>query len=149
MGTATKLGIGAAVLITGLYLFSKSNAGKKLNVVFRGIGFKKSGGILPTIVANVALQNPTNTPLTFNSIVGNLYINDKFLGDVSQFGKSTVLPNSEQLYSLNLRAGAAGVVQTVYSLWLNRKSLKVVARFDANVNVDGFIIPINETVNVV
>lgn len=140
-------------IIGGLFvwqLFQKSQAGKRLNVFFRGIGLKNSSGIIPTVVANFAVQNTSNQKITIKSISGDLTVNGKYLANISQFSPIVIQPNSETILPINIKAGIISIIDQIVPILKKKTGTKnFVADFNGTVNADGFVIPVSETVKIV
>lgn len=103
------------------------------------------GGLFsPVLNIDLAVQNPTNSRVTFKSITGSLSVNDEFLANVSAFGDQVIQPNSETILKLQARPSAAGVFSSVREL-LTTPVGDLTANFTGSANIDGINYPINET----
>jgi len=132
---------GAAAIF--LYFVSKANAAKKLKIYFRDLSTKKiPGQILPSIFVRFNINNGSNTPITVNSIVGDIFVNNNPLGSVSNFDKFTIAANSQSIYSVKIDAPITSIAQTVFNLF--KKKQKFSVRFEGNVNSSGVLIPISQ-----
>jgi LEA14-like dessication related protein len=140
--TLLYIGIGAAIL---LYLLSKKTAAKNLKVYFQSIALKKATGLVfPTVQAVFRVVNPTSSPLTITSIAGDLLLNDKFFSSLSQTETVIIAPNSETLYTINIKTPVFSAIQTIIALFRDKKKVKVV--FDGTVNSDGLLLPIKQEI---
>lgn len=136
------VGIGATIL---LFLLSKKSAAKNLRVYFQTIGLKKPTGInFPTVTATFRIVNPTSSPLTIDSIAGDLMVNNKLLSTLSQVDPIQIAGNSESLYTVNIKTPIFNALTTVLQLLKSKQRLKV--DFVGTVNSGGFLLPLNETI---
>lgn len=126
-----------------LYFLSRYQFGQKTNFLLRSV---KPGGTFfkPLIIVQIAVQNPTNSSATVKSITGSVSVNDKYLANVSAFGEQVIAANSESILTLTARPSAIGIFESVRELLTNPIG-KVTANFTGTANVDGMVIPINET----
>lgn len=133
-------------LISGaaaLYFFSKFSFGQKAGFFLRSI--KPGGSLLsPVINVDMAVQNPTNSTITVKSITGSISVNDRYIANVSAFGDQKILPNQESIIKLTARPSAIGVFESVRELLTNPIGTSI-ANFQGTANVDGIVIPINES----
>ena len=132
------VGAGAAI-----YFLSRFSFSQKANFLLRSV---RVGGSLfkPEIFLDIAVQNPTNSRLTFKSITGSLFVNNNFLATVSAFGDQVVFPNSETILKLQARPSASGIFENVKDL-LSSKLGQVVVKFTGTANIDGITYPISES----
>ena len=123
-----------------LYLLSKFSFSQKANFSLRSI---TPGGSFfsPKIVLTIAVQNPTNTKTTLKSFTGSVYIDQKYLANISSFGDQVILPNSETLINFTARPSVIGVFNTIKELIQNQGSYTVTITGQGN--IDGIVIPVN------
>lgn len=134
--------VGGAV---ALYFLSQSGAAGKLRVYFKSISFGKTKGFkLPEIFAIFRIVNPTNTPLTVDSLAGDIYFNKNLLASVQNLNKVTINANSELLYSVKIESSAFSLVQTLYDFIKNKQ--KITVSFEGTVNSSGIVLPIKQIV---
>ena len=135
------IGIGAAI-----YLFSKMSFQKKANFLLQGVTV--GGSLLaPKVITRIAVQNPTNSKLTLKSLSGSLTVNGKYLANLSSFGDQVILPNSENVIELTARPSVIGVFNSIKE-FLNTPSGQINASFVGTANVDGFSIPVDQTITI-
>jgi|GEM_PF-4208074 len=129
--------------VAALFLLSRYKFGQKVVFALRKL---RPGGSLtqPTIYVELAMQNPTNTTVKIKSVTGEISVNDKYLANVSAFGDQIIAPNSESILKLLARPSAKGVYESVRQL-LTSPAGQVQANFSGSANVDGVVVPINET----
>jgi len=136
--------------VVGLFvysLFAKAQAGKKLNVMFRTLRILKPSGLsLPTIQAIFSLQNPSSQQIILKSIVGDLYLNNKHLSNVSDFKQITIPANNEIDLPINIKIGLLDVLSNIKNLINSKKKFAV--SFEGNVNAENIVIPIKQTISV-
>lgn len=133
--------IGAGV--AALYLLSRYSFGQKTTFFLRRV---RPGGSItaPTVNVELAVQNPTNQTATIKSITGSLSINGNAIANLAAFGDQKIAANSESILKLTARPSAVGVFQTVKQLFTSAPGT-ISANFTGSANVDGLVVPINET----
>lgn len=126
-----------------LYFLARYSFSQKAIFLLRSV--KPSGTILqPTVTVEIAVQNPTNQRITLKSISGSVFVNDKYLANVSSFGDQVITGNSESIVKVTARPSVLGVFQSVRGL-LTQPIGTIQVRFSGTANVDGINIPIEET----
>lgn len=126
-----------------LYFLSRYSFGQKTTFFLRRVRpvVTLTG---PMVNVELAVQNPTNQQATLKSITGALSINGKAIANLAAFGDQKINANSESLIKLTARPSALGVFQTVKELFTSAPGT-ISANFTGSANVDGIVIPINET----
>lgn len=135
------LGAGAA-----LYFFSKMAFKNKANFLLQSVNVGGSF-LAPKVLVRIAVQNPTNSQITLKSLSGSLSVNGKYLSNLSSFGDQVILPNSENVIELNARPSVIGVFNSIKEL-LTTPSGQLNANFVGTANVDGFSVPIDQTITI-
>jgi LEA14-like dessication related protein len=126
-----------------LYFLARYSFSQKAIFLLRSV--KPSGTILqPTVTVEIAVQNPTNQRITLKSISGSVFVNDKYLANVSSFGDQVITGNSESIVKVTARPSGVGVFQSVRQL-LTQPIGTIQVRFSGTANVDGINIPIEES----
>jgi hypothetical protein len=126
-----------------LYFLSRYKFSQKANFLLRSV--RVGGGLFsPIINIDLAVQNPTNSRVTFKSITGSLSVNNQFLANVSAFGDQVIQPNSETILKLQARPSATGIFSSVREL-LSAPMGELTVNFTGSANLDGITYPINET----
>lgn len=126
-----------------LYFLARYSFSQKATFLLRSV--KPSGTILqPTVTVEIAVQNPTNQRIVLKSISGSIYVNDKYLANVSSFGDQVISGNSESIVKVTARPSGLGVFQSVKEL-LTQPIGTIQVRFSGSANVDGINIPIEES----
>ena len=133
---------GAAV---ALFFLSRAGAARNLKVNFnRNKADWKKGSWLPVIFAEFNLINGSNTPLSLNSIVGEIIVNNQVVATVSMLEKMTIPANSASVLNVKVETSATGAGQVLLSLL--QKKQKINVEFNGTVNSSGIQIPINQTI---
>ena len=126
-----------------LYFLARYSFSQKANFVLQSI--KPGGSLLsPRILITFAVQNPTNQRITVKSVVGSIYVDDKFLANVSSYGDQTIQPNAESLFTITARPSVVGVFQSFKELFTQPLG-NIEIRFSGSANVDGINLPIEQT----
>lgn len=125
-----------------IYFLAKKSLAKKLQFSFKNLS--TSGNFTsPKINIRLLALNPSNQTAKINSIVGELYVNDNFIGDVSSFMPQIIMPNAESEVSFSIKPSLFSAFSTVKNLVINKgKGYKF--EFKGNANVDGLVIPLNQ-----
>lgn len=133
------IGLGLA----GLYLLTRRSLAK--NLVFNFSDIKFSGTVLrPIIQVTFSVQNPTNQKATLKGVAGTLSFNGSPVSNISNFTEQTILPNQESLIMINVRPSLLGVASSVIDA-IKGKRITGSFKFVGSANVDGIVIPINQT----
>lgn len=126
-----------------LYFLARFQFSKKANFIFQSV--KPGGTVLqPLVNIKMLVQNPTNQRVVIKSIVGSVYVDEKFLAYVSSFGDQVIEGNAESVLNLTARPGALGVFQTLKQL-VTQPIGSIQVRFSGSANVDGVNVPIEQT----
>lgn len=122
-----------------LFLLTRVSLSKRLNFVFQGL---RTGGTVlqPQIEISVLAQNPTNNRATLRSLSGQLFLNDKFIANISSFQPQTIEPNSETAIRINARPSVVGIFSTIKNVLTNKTGTNVVSITGA-ANVDNVSLP--------
>lgn len=98
-------------------------------------------GLTPVLTAGIRVQNTSNQSFTLNSFAGNVFSDNTLVGNVGIFTPQTVPPNSQQVFSIDIRLNPIGIVNDLIKAYQNqnfRKNIKV----DAIANVDNLQAPV-------
>lgn len=123
------------------YILTKTLLAKKLNFIFSSVNFK--GG---NIELSFLVQNPSNIGAVVNSVAGNLSVNDRVVANISTFKNQTIQAKSESILTITARPQYFGAAQLLLDIY--KKKFKAVAKFVGNANVDGVVLPINQTLSI-
>lgn len=126
-----------------LYFLARFQFSKKANFILQSV---KPGGTLfqPLVNIKILVQNPTNQRVVIKSIVGSVFVDDKFLAYVSSFGEQVIQGNAESVLNLTARPGALGVFNTLKQL-VTQPIGNIQVRFSGTANIDGVNVPIEQT----
>lgn len=137
------------ILIAGagalLFFGSMAGAGRKIKVYFQSLKFGKVKGLsVPDVFAIFRIVNPTNTTLTVNSFQADMFVNDKYFGNIQNLTKTDLPANAETLYEVKIQLSVISVA--VQLIQILRKKEKIKITYTGTVNVAGIVLPVNETV---
>jgi LEA14-like dessication related protein len=120
------------------YFATRANTINRLNIVPRGIAFE--GG-----AANIVLgvQNATSNGLTFGSLSGTLYVNDRPLGNVSSFLSTVLAPNSETRIQVRVIPQLLGLASGILDMIEGNETSGINARLQGTANIDNVPLPLN------
>lgn len=129
-----------------IYLLAKKSLASKLQFSFKS--FSTSGSLTsPKLNIHLSALNPSNQSAKINSIVGELYVNDSFIGDVTSFTPQIISPNAESDISFQIKPSLLSGLSLIKNLLVNKgKGYKF--KFKGNANVNGLVIPIDETYSI-
>ena len=133
--------IGGAVVF---YFLSRGGTAKRIRVYFKDLTFGKMSGLIPEIFARFRIVNPTNTPVSVDSIAGDIYFNQQQLASVQNLSRINIPANSEIVYPIKIQVSAISVLTTIYRFIKNKERLKIT--FDGSINTTGIVIPIQQTI---
>jgi LEA14-like dessication related protein len=126
------------------YLISKARAGKNLRVNFQNLKFGKFTGLTLPLELSFNIINGSNTPITVNSIVGEIFVNDRILSTVNNLDRFNIPGNSSVVYKTVVQTGGLDVINVVRNLIRNKQRIAVT--FKGTVNSTGMMIPVEQTV---
>jgi len=146
MSKALTIGLLGAAGV-GIYFLSRKKAAGTVKVIFDSLKIGSSKGFeLPALVATFRIQNPSSTPLTLNSITGDLFLNGSRLSTISEFGALDIKPLTEVKADVNIHTGVIDAVLTVIDIIKQKKVASVSLK--GNINSNGIMIPIEQTINI-
>lgn len=126
------------------YYLSKARAGQNLRVNFQNLKFGKFTGVSLPIELSFSIINGSSTPITVNSIVGEVYVNDRILSTVNNVDRFDIPARSSVVYKTTVSTSGIDVINVVRGLIKDKKKLAVT--FKGQVNSTGIMIPIEQTV---
>lgn len=125
----------------GLFILNRLSAASvasTLNFRIGSIGMEGSNLIIDLIA-----QNPQNAGFVVNSVVADLLIDGKAVGNISMFDAKEVKALGETKIPLLFRFSLAGVLQNVKALIDGSLGRDAVIAIIGNVNVNGTVMPLN------
>lgn len=144
--------IGLAAYV-GIRIFSKKTAAERLNYYVQKVSLRFSG-FTPILDVILAIQNPTGTTLNVGSIVGDLYINDNYVANISGFQLTQIKPMAATLFPLSARLSISGVIgeakDIIDALMVGNANvlLNQTLKFNGNVYAEGLTMPLKFTYKV-
>ena len=116
------------------------------NLQYRLQGLKVRGSVLqPVIEIAIVIQNPTNQSAKLRSITGEVYIDDKFIANLSFFGETVIKPLAETTVLIQARPSFTGAFETVKDILTREGGQKSIALVKGSSNVDGITYPFSIT----
>jgi LEA14-like dessication related protein len=88
----------------------------------------------------VIISNPTSDAININSVVGELYINGKKVGNVESFVQTVIQPNAKTTLYLDVRLMAVQLLKTYQEL-LEQKGFNVEIGLTGSINVNNKVTP--------
>lgn len=147
MKNKTTLFIVGGVALLGLYFLMRGKAAKRLQIFFKDIRVGEIKGLkIPDIFARFRVVNPTSTPLSVDSIAGQIYLNGKLFTSVQNLNKTNIPGNTETVYEVKVSTPGISAGLAILDLIRNKKNAEF--EFKGTINTTGVILPINESVNV-
>lgn len=129
----------------GFIIYSLVRKGQALGNLFfypkslKGIKFE---GATPVMTLGLAVQNTSNQSFTVNSMAGELYANNTFIGNVAVFSPVVINANSEQVIDIRVRLSLLGIVNDIIQGIKNR-TISQALELDSIANIDNLQVPIN------
>ena len=134
------------LLAAGAALFFAGRGLLRGNLQFRLQGIKIRGSILqPIVEIAMAIQNPTRQRAKLRSVTGEVYVDDKFIANISFFGETIILPNAETIVLIQARPSLTGAFSTIQEFLSREGGRKSVALIKGSANVDGITYPFEVT----
>lgn len=138
------VGLGLVLLYS---LFRKGSGLQSLQFYPAAVQKITLEGMTPVLTIGLGVQNTSNQDFKLNSIAGNAYANNTYLGNISSFQPISIKRNSEQIVPLNFRLQFSGVVSNIVDA-INSGSFNQALRLDLMANVDGLQVPIKFDITV-
>lgn len=139
----------AAVAAVGYFVYRKMNFAKSL--VFRLTDIKPDGNLKdPHLVISINVSNPSNQTANIKSIVGTLYLDDRSIAVINTATTQTILPQTDSILKVIAKPQLIGIAILIRELLYKSKRKNINPRsykFEGNVNVDGVLLPINESIS--
>ena len=136
-----------AALFIGWLVYSKSKAINTLTFVVYGVGLKWSN-ITPILKVDLMVQNVSNETFNISSIVGSLYSNNIYVGNVTSFTPVNVLPASQIIVPIEIRLSLSGIVSDLVSLITLGSGISQNLLLNGYINASGIVAPLNITYKV-
>ena len=141
MNKAVKVILGAALAYGAFRFIRKGKTAKTLNIKLRSLKLR------PISKAAIVLEvvNPTNEPLSVNSIVADVLVNDFALSTVNYQQAATIPANGSKTFELRIKINPLESAAFLANL-LTSKNLGVVT-LRGTVSGEGITVPISITQN--
>lgn len=88
----------------------------------------------------IIISNPTSDKIIVRSVVGELYINNKKIGNVESFATTEILPNNKTTLYVEVRLMALQLVETYKNL-LEQKGFKIEVGLTGSININNKLVP--------
>lgn len=122
--------------IAALYAYSYFKLAKSLNFTFKNIGF--SGGLIkPKVNITLGVQNPSSQSAKLTSISGNVYLNNKYFANFSNFISQDINANSESDILLIASPNLLGTASIIRDFIKNRGKGQINVKLEGTANIDG------------
>lgn len=140
------LGLGVAGLL--LVMNKAKQYYKKLQVRFAGFTIDElilTGNT--TITFSLDIYNPTPVDLTVNSLMGDVYVNNHYVGVLSNNNNQVITAYSASRMQATMTVSTAKLASSLVNL-LRSNTNNVTIRYSGNIVVAGVNLPLNITTNV-
>lgn len=138
------------IAVVAIFYFSRLGvAATNLKVNLRNISIKKSGGLnLPRILLDFTIQNVTNQPIFFRSLVGDIFINGSYFANISNFNQIQITPRSAVNYPVEVQINFLDFIPLFKQLAFPVGKRKLIVKGKLTLNANNLIIPveINQTI---
>jgi hypothetical protein len=138
----------AAIAAVGYFIYRKSNFAKSL--VFRLSDVKPDGSLKdPKVIISIVVTNPTNQTANVKAVAGTLFLDDKEISVVNTTTAQAILPQTDSILRVVAKPQIIGIARLLKDLLYKskRSKIKETFHFVGSINVDGVLLPINETIN--
>jgi LEA14-like dessication related protein len=129
-----------------LNTFLTAGTAESLNYLIEDVSFSITGIIHLETVITIGIQNPSSHSLTINSMVGTVYVNGDYLGNVSNFTQTTVLQNAQTSYSIHFVSDVFNLSTELLNIIQNYHGLTL--RLVGDININGSLVPLDLTYKV-
>lgn len=140
------LGLGVAGLL--LVMKKAKQYYNKLQVRFAGFTIDElilTGNT--TITFSLDIYNPTPVDLTVNSLMGDVYVNNHYVGVLSNNNNQVITAYSASRMQATMTVSTAKLASSLVNL-LRSNTSNVTIRYNGNIVVAGVNLPLNITTNV-
>jgi LEA14-like dessication related protein len=93
----------------GYKVFAKKNALDQLRFFVHKVSLRFSI-LTPVLDIVIQIQNPTAEPITVNSIVGDLFINDHYVANISSYQLTKINGVSATYFPVSARLSIGGII---------------------------------------
>lgn len=138
--------VAVGLAFVGVLVFSRfatADTATRLKFVLRSASFNNNGLLQLQINIVIGIQNPTSNGFTIHSLAGELFVNDTYIGNLSNFTATTIPANTETPYTITLLLDTLSVAPAILKLIQNFQGITV--RVDALANVDDLELPVQLT----
>lgn len=130
--------IGAGVIL--LSRLGTAGAADRLKFVFQKISAEFKDALSIQINVDIVIQNPTSTSFIIKSFAGDLFVNDYYIGNVSNFTATQIKGNTQTTYRVAIQVSTLSLPAPVISILQNFTGLT--AKLDGTINVDDLGVPL-------
>lgn len=130
--------IGASVIL--LSRLGTAGAADRLKFVFQKISAEFKDALSLQINVDIAIQNPTSTSFVIKSFAGDLFVNNYYIGNVSNFTATQIQGNTQTTYRVAIQVSTLSLPAPVISILQNFTGLT--AKLDGTINVDDLGVPL-------
>lgn len=138
----------AAVAAVGYFVYRKMNFAKSL--VFRLSDVKPDGSLKdPKVIISINVSNPSNQRANIKAVTGTLYLDDREISVINTSTSQIIEPQTDSILRIVAKPQIIGIALLLKDLFTKstKRKLNKVFKFVGNVNVDGVLLPINETID--
>lgn len=141
-----KLLILGIVGVLGYSLFKGHDYYSRL--AYRFVGYKITDisitdNTVISIALNFQIYNPTPVTLTVNSVVGDIYVNNYYIGKLNSRIDQIIYSDSVSSVTLTVEADANRVGVVAIGELIKNKFTNMLVRFDGDITVEGIAVPVN------
>ncbi len=131
--------IGAGVIV--LSKLQTKDTADRLHFILNKISADFQTAFTVQVNIDIGIQNATSSSFVIKSMSGDLYVNDHYVGNVSNFTATQIAANSETAYRVSVQLNTLSLPTSILSLIKNFSGVTV--KIDSTINVDD--IPVNKT----
>jgi LEA14-like dessication related protein len=128
-----------------LYYFTKlKSASESIRVNLINLKLSRGTGLnLPTLTMIFEIVNPTNTTVNLLGIVGDVYVNNEYIANVSNLDKVEIPGNNKIIYPVDIKTSVLDAIPALLNLIKNKGTGQGVnVKASLNVNIDNILYPV-------
>lgn len=127
----------AAGIFFAIRFFRKAQTASVLNIKIRNLRLQP----VSRAAIFVEIINPTDTSINFNSVVGDIIVNDFAIGTLNYQQATNIAANSAKTIEMRIKLNPVQLAQLTASVFTNREKEQIL-KFAGNISGEGINIPV-------
>lgn len=130
--------VGAAIVLFNR--LGTAGTASRLKYVVQKISVEFKSALTLQVNIDIGIQNPTSNHFVINSFAGDLFVNDYYIGNVSNFTATQIEGNAQTPYRVAVLLSTFTIPGPILSALQNFTG--ITAKLDGTINVDNLSVPI-------